>query len=102
MNVLRGIINKKRGLKFIEDNLKVLMLHNFREMEFDIYKEPEFELAFEDFKREAYSIKGFNFYVHNVYMYSNDFGIYIVSEIKHELLPRKYKFSMRLSMQLRR
>ena len=68
----------------------------FKKMHFDIYNEPELQLAFEDFKREAYTIKGFNFYVNNVYMYNNDFGINIVSEIKHEFSSRKYRFSMQI------
>lgn len=96
MNVLRGISNNIRGVKFIEDNIKLLIIQNFKDIIIDPFRSEEFEIAYSNFKQDVCTIKGFNFYVHNSYMYSNDIGITIVVIIKNEITMRDYKFSTML------
>lgn len=96
MNVLRGIINNKRGLKFIENNLKILFQHNFMNFMHEPYAAKEFELAYKNYSREAYTIKAFNFSVFNTYIYSNDFGICVVTDIIHDITLKKHRISMQI------
>ena len=94
MDVLRSIINKKRGLRIIEDNINKCIRYNFKHLIHEFYIEVELQLAFNKFKAEVCTIRAFNYYVKSTSMYTNDFGTHIVVNIRHDYLQKEYKMSM--------
>ena len=94
MNIIKSFKNKKDGLKYIEQIIRLLIQDSFYSLANEEYDENYISLLFYDFKEKACTIKAFNYYVESSYLYTNGFGTSVVVVIKHELFPQKYKISV--------
>lgn len=82
MNVIKMIDRQSRGLKFMENSIKDLSREHFDKF-YKPFNEYEIRNAYEDFRTEAFTIKGFGYYVNEVIMYTNDINICIRVSIKN-------------------
>lgn len=96
MDVIKMTNRQSRGLKFMENSIKDLSREHFGKFFYKPFNEHEVRNAYEDFRTEAFTIRGFGYYVNEVIMYTNDINICIRASIKNYFETKTHAVSIYL------
>jgi len=82
MNIITEANNRKKALNILENIIRQLINSHFPYNEIMTYE--EMEMSFNDFKKEAYTLKILNYYVKSVRMWICSDNLSIQIYIKHQ------------------